>query len=554
MERLVTWLWQGTVLAVGMWGLLRVWRPNAATRYALWWTMLLAMLMLLVAPLPSRVTASVAGTPGSASLATRAAVAAVAIEEAASPVSLLPFTLPAVPRALIAVGIGVWLGLAVLGLVRLGLCVSHLRRIKRACRPLPFSRECRLRQWMAVRDEGRAARLCLSDDVRSASALGLAGGAAIIAINPSLLVDVDDEELDHIVLHEYAHIQRRDDWLQVLQIALQAVLLVHPVVSWIGRMLRLEREAACDDWVVDRTRMTTTYAQCLTKVAAFELAGPDDHVAAVGAAGRRGDLTRRIERLLEPRRITPARMSAVLVASAAAAMTAAIVGLWQLPPLVAMPGTTASGVLEEVSAAVIAAPDAGTAPALDAIEMAAAVIIERERAGLTAMRRVTPARLVAVAATLTSPAPAPAPVSEIAPAETQPIASRSVGMTAHLMTTPLTPLTGTAVDLGINADRHAESSDRNNAAETDEDGANGANGADGAPGSSRRVWKRAADLGVAAGQSAPNVGQNVGQATASLASSTLGAGASVGQRAKRAGTATGGFFSRVASSISRALP
>src|SRR5262249_59503863 len=127
--------------------------------------------------------------------------------------------------------------------------------------------------------------------------------AAIVAINPSLLVDVDDDELDQIVLYQYAHIQRWDDWLHVLQLALQAVLVVHPAVSWIGRALRREREIACDDWVIERTQMATIYARCLTKIAAFKSASPNDLIAAMDVVGRRGDLVRRIERLLAPRRI-----------------------------------------------------------------------------------------------------------------------------------------------------------------------------------------------------------------------------------------------------------
>jgi pyruvate dehydrogenase E2 component (dihydrolipoamide acetyltransferase) len=96
--------------------------------------------------------------------------------------------------------------------------------------------------------------------------------------------------------------------------------------------------------------------------------------------------------------------------------------------------------------------------------------------------------------------------------------------------------------------------------------------ADSVAATSRRAWQRAADVGVTVGQGAAAVGVSVGeravdvgQATANLAAKTpvvakapvrgtLGAGASVGHGARRVGAATGGFFTRVASSISKALP
>src|SRR6185369_14029201 len=111
MQQFLTWLWQGTTLAVGVWVVLRLLRPNAATRFAIWWAALLAILLLLVAPALTRVPAEPALS-------------------AASPLSLtlFPLTLPAVPATLVAMGIGVWLGLAVLGLVHVGVSVSHLQQ------------------------------------------------------------------------------------------------------------------------------------------------------------------------------------------------------------------------------------------------------------------------------------------------------------------------------------------------------------------------------------------------------------------------------------------
>jgi beta-lactamase regulating signal transducer with metallopeptidase domain len=424
MQQFLTWLWQGTTLAVGVWALLRLLRPNPATRFAIWWATLLALFALLVIPAPlarlrsnhtaDRDVASAASSADAISAAgaflsgasgAEAHAAAPTPRPALTPAPAaiafvfenVPLTLPAVPPALLAMGIGTWLGFALLGLVHLVVSASHLQRLKLACRPFPLVRERRLARWMDVRGKGRRARLCVTEDVRSASALGLGVGfapsAAIIAINPSLLADLDDDELDHIVLHEYAHLQRRDDWLHALQLAMQALLIVHPAVSSIGRALRLEREAACDDWVVERTRLATTYARGLTKVAAFELTTPNDLIAAMGVVGRSGDLTRRIERLLAPpptprrwpayRLPAHSRVAAMPVASVAVLLIAATVGLWRLPPLVTMDVASedvAGAASTEFAASSHALPSAAAlASALDPLTRAAAIIVMPER-------------------------------------------------------------------------------------------------------------------------------------------------------------------------------
>src|SRR5262249_45659297 len=99
MQQFLAWLWQGTMLALGVWAVLRLVRPNSATRFAIWWATLLAVQTLLILP---RVSASVPPASGGS---------------AAVSLPLLPWALPALPATVLAIGIGVWLGLALLGLV-----------------------------------------------------------------------------------------------------------------------------------------------------------------------------------------------------------------------------------------------------------------------------------------------------------------------------------------------------------------------------------------------------------------------------------------------------
>ena len=82
-----------------------------------------------------------------------------------------------------------------------------------------------------------------------------------------LLQELSPSELQQILLHELAHLQRWDDWTNLAQKILKALLFFHPAAWWIEKQLSLEREMACDDAVVAETANPRAYAECLTHLA-----------------------------------------------------------------------------------------------------------------------------------------------------------------------------------------------------------------------------------------------------------------------------------------------
>ena len=80
-------------------------------------------------------------------------------------------------------------------------------------------REAALTHWAAVRAHGRPARLALCDRIPAAAVFGL--GPAIIAVSPNICARLTDEELDQVILHEWAHVQRRDDFSRLGQIVVR---------------------------------------------------------------------------------------------------------------------------------------------------------------------------------------------------------------------------------------------------------------------------------------------------------------------------------------------
>jgi len=326
MAALLGWLWQGMALAAGVAVLLAVARPlSAATRYALWWATLAAVLVLPFVP-------ALAGLAGSA---LPAAAAPVAAPTAPLVEPLVPLALPAPADWLIALAVGVWLGFLLLGLLSLWRAAAHLAALRRGVSPMPAGREARLPLWLAVRGAGRAATLGVSDDVAAPAALGL--GRALVVLPRALVDRLADEELDQIVLHEYGHLRRRDDWARLAQALIQSVVWFHPAVWFIDRRLELEREAACDDFVVRQTGAARRYAACLAHAAELVGSRADAGTLAPGMAGSRRVLLARVGRLLDGRvRRHGLGLAVAGLAAGLAALTTGVGTLAQSRPLVAV--------------------------------------------------------------------------------------------------------------------------------------------------------------------------------------------------------------------------
>ena len=117
-----------------------------------------------------------------------------------------------------------------------------------------------------------------------------------------LLGAVGNEELQDILVHELAHIQRGDQWIVLLQGL--AAALYWPIVSVHGlnRELQRAREEVCDN-VVLAGRNGISYGETLLHVAE-SLVNFRSPYAAVRILGDRGELERRIAGLIDPRRNT----------------------------------------------------------------------------------------------------------------------------------------------------------------------------------------------------------------------------------------------------------
>lgn len=73
-------------------------------------------------------------------------------------------------------------------------------------------------------------------------------------------------EVESILTHEMAHIIRRDYLTNILISMVEVVLFYHPLVWWLSRVVRLEREYCCDDIAIGSNHQPLEYIKTLVKI------------------------------------------------------------------------------------------------------------------------------------------------------------------------------------------------------------------------------------------------------------------------------------------------
>jgi beta-lactamase regulating signal transducer with metallopeptidase domain len=102
------------------------------------------------------------------------------------------------------------------------------------------------------------------------------------------------QEMEAVILHELAHLKRYDLLINCIVVLCAQLLFFNPFAVLLIRRLRLQREVACDDWVIAHNVSRKHYATALYKAARFQQTPA--WLLAMGA--RKGELFSRIERLL----------------------------------------------------------------------------------------------------------------------------------------------------------------------------------------------------------------------------------------------------------------
>lgn len=334
---IVNAIWQPALIASITWFALRISRcTNATTRHAVWTLALVASIVVPILSATSLVLPQAAlETPATSAPAHTAA-------KIPSPLLSPARTAPAVPVvhrvkievhptvASIVAELWALIALAVLG--RLAFSFFYLERLKRDALPLDVDRRHALSRWDRAEKGQRDVRICVSDEIRVPVAIGIFD--AMILLPKDLVEELDPTDLDRILLHELAHVRRSDDWVNLLERVAMALLFFSPGMYFIARQMDLEREVACDDWVLAQAAENASYARCLARIVEMTQ-WPYRPLAAPGVFVTRRSMSIRIERLLARGRDVRVRLALVPSLVSAVAIVAIVLAGGFVSPTIA---------------------------------------------------------------------------------------------------------------------------------------------------------------------------------------------------------------------------
>lgn len=278
-----------------------------------------------------------AGAPAGtkSSMAVRDRIASMIHDQA--PAALAPKNVPpATPWGFTAGGalLLLWVAAMMVQLVRLGMALRCNVVLKGSGFPPGEAVEARWNELLQSNEDiRRPVRLAFSSSITMPAVVGYR--RPVVLLPDMLAAKLSSEELDGILLHELAHVRRRDDWAIAAQRFIQAVFALHPLVHLIVSKMELQREIACDDWVL-RSQQARVYASSLTSVAEYCLRPA--HSGLMGLAMERpSQLGERVELLLDSTRPVMTRISTRWLGGFASALGLAAVLSLQLPEVMAFP-------------------------------------------------------------------------------------------------------------------------------------------------------------------------------------------------------------------------
>ncbi|MFA6242849.1 MAG: M56 family metallopeptidase [Candidatus Hydrogenedentales bacterium] len=289
-------VWEGAVIAVLLWGLLRgVSSRRTNLRYcaclaalalavAGWWVTW-ALLCFAVSDAPVAERAAIAST-------VMQSPSAIQIPAVSAPVAL-PKSSPLPWQQWLTY---LWL-LGVAGMAfRTAALLTGAGRMRRESSPCAnpavtaFADE--IREAMGV---GRRVALRVSESARSPFAMGIVW--PVVVLPAHVLTGMPPDYLRAVLAHEFAHIRRWDYVVNLLQLIVEALLFFNPAVWWISRQVRIEREACCDALAIRHTGDATEYARILAE---FAERATTPLVAAMSGPQPERTLLDRVRRVLMP--------------------------------------------------------------------------------------------------------------------------------------------------------------------------------------------------------------------------------------------------------------
>lgn len=119
----------------------------------------------------------------------------------------------------------------------------------------------------------------------------------VIILPVGLLANLPADQASAIILHELAHIRRKDYLVNLLQSFVEILFFFNPAVLWLSSMIREEREHCCDDLAVAGINSKKKYVQALVAFQEYNL-DITKGSPVVAFTGEKNHLLNRVKRIV----------------------------------------------------------------------------------------------------------------------------------------------------------------------------------------------------------------------------------------------------------------
>lgn len=117
----------------------------------------------------------------------------------------------------------------------------------------------------------------------------------IILIPIGLLSNLPQDQIEAILLHELAHIRRKDYFINLIQSFAEILFFFNPGVLWVSSIIKEERENCCDDIAVGITQSKSKFINALVSFQEYNM---KQNKLAMGFGSKKNQLLERAKRII----------------------------------------------------------------------------------------------------------------------------------------------------------------------------------------------------------------------------------------------------------------
>jgi bla regulator protein BlaR1 len=160
--------------------------------------------------------------------------------------------------------------------------------------PAPGEWQQRLNELLGKLRVSRPVALLESGLIKVPMVVGFIKPVVLVPIG--MLAHLPADQVESILLHELAHIRRRDHLFNLVQHLVDTLFFFNPAIVWISSLIRAERENCCDDIAIRETR---SRRQLIEALVSFHEYRQSFHGFAVSFANENeSPLVKRVKRIV----------------------------------------------------------------------------------------------------------------------------------------------------------------------------------------------------------------------------------------------------------------